>query len=637
MGASLAFSPINGGSLFGHLGKEEAVAYDPRAPRDEVADASARVMEKYHDPSLTSPNLIQALGDFITLQKAEASARRQLTKALSGDRPGAKEPKARTEPLVSGLGAGGPYIPKPGIPMAALRQLATRIEVAQAIHRTRRRQVQRFSQISLHDDSVGWRLIHADPNHGDLLPAESDYMRWLSRVLSCGGVEFDAMQRRRKGRHSFRTFLSLLVDDSLTFDHAVVETVPLMGKPGMDAFWMRDSSTFYLSTTFGEEDPDDVFMFQDAAGGMTGSTEFHYDEVALFQRNLNTDLERQGYGISELESSLETMTNMLQAMAFTREGLDNNAIPRGILVLSGQYDHTQLAAFQAAWQAKLRGVQNAFAMPVLTSRGQQGAVEYVQTGQPLGEMAFAKWIALQSSIMCSIYGMDPAEIGMESFSADKSSLSGNDTAERLAAARDKGLAPLLADIEDFISDNLLARFWPDARLKFCGLNPGDEEAKAKERARLSSIDELRATLGMEPHPVKWIGSLPADPTMQEAEFKRQSLVGVVKEGRKLWGFEPHPDPVMEMAPLNPSLASSYQQALTGRAGLNGDGPAAGDPFGGGDGNPWGQDEGQGADAEGAGGGADGDGAEDPGLSEGLASEMGDKLGGFEPGQGKGDE
>lgn len=571
-----SFQPANGGSPFGHLGPAERTAYDDRAPSDEVADAGRQVMKSYHDPSLAVPDLARMLMDWIKLEKVE----RTVSKAMATSSVRSADPKARTQPLLQGLGAGGRYIPKPGIPFHALRQLATRIEVAQAIHRTRRRQVLRFSAPSQKDDVVGWRLRHSDPNH-EATPQDAEYFTWLSEVVSCGGIEFDPLQRRRLGRVGIRDFLSLLVDDTLTLDHVAVETVPFEGaggRRGLDSFWVRDSATFFLSSTFGEADSDDIYIVQDAATngmGAPGAIEFTYEEAALFQRNRTTDLERQGYGNSELEASLETLTNFLSAMAYTREGLDNNAIPRGILVLSGQFPREQMAAFQDGWQARLRGAQNAWTLPVLQSRGQQAAASYIQTNAQFSEMAFAKWIALQSSIMCAVYGLDPAEIGLDPFTADKSGLAGDDTAERLAAARDKGLDPLLADIEGFISEQILSRYWGKARFSFTGLDPGDVEAKRITKERLQSIDELRTSLGMEKYPIAWIGQMPADAGLIQAEFARQNAVGTLNEGRKLWGFEPHPDPILGNTPLNPSMGAAYQQALTGLGAQGGEDSAGG--------------------------------------------------------------
>lgn len=561
-GPGFLFSPING-SAFGHLGAAVSTAYDPRAPLDEASEAGREVAQTYMETP--APDLVRALGDWIQLQKAEQVAGRALNKALrdtSGQGAGAK---ARTEPLLAGLGAGGRYVPKPGIPFTALRHLESRVEIAQAIHRTRRRQVQRFCQLSQKDDVVGWRLRHLDPNH-ELNEDETAYLRFVSEWLGNGGTESEPRKRRRAGHMTFRQFLALLVHDSLTFDHSVVETEPFQNlKYGLNAFWMRDSATFYLATQQGAKDDDDLFLYQEARAG--DFVEFKYGEASLFQRNLTTDLERQGYGYSELESSLETLANLIAAMAYTREGLDNNAIPRGILVMSGAFDPNQRAAFVSAWQSKLRGVQNAHGLPVLFSKGQQSAVQYVPTGQPFSEMAFAKWISLQMAVMGSIYGIDPAEVGMEAFAADKSTLSGGDTRERLTAARDQGLEPFLSDIEGFISDEIVGRWAPWVRFSFTGLDDEDTAKRKDQQRRIMTIDELRQSLGMEPYPIQWVGALPSDPGLLSAEFQRQQTVLTLNEARRVFGGLPeYPDQIVGNSPINPSLSAAYNMALQGQGG-----------------------------------------------------------------------
>ena len=88
-----------------------------------------------------------------------------------------------------------------------------------------------------------------------------------------------------------------------------------------------------------------------------------------------------------------------------------------------------------------------------------------------------------------------------------------------------------------------------------------------ERSRLATTDELRAKHGMKPHPLPWIGALPADPGMQSAEFTRFQAVATVGEGRAAWGGLPaYPDAIVNSAPLNPSMQSAYNMALQAAAG-----------------------------------------------------------------------
>lgn len=563
MEALARFEPS--GSPFAHLGTAAGVAYHPLAPGDEVEDAGLELLNLYGSalPSLES-DVVGAVRDWQRLQEAERTGNRLLQKALRMTNPAAADIKAQTQSLLASVQGAGRWLSKPGLPFEALRQCARRIEVAQAFHRTRRRQVQRFSEPSQKDDRVGFKLRHQDPNHA-LTPDESAYLQWLTSFLLSGGREFRTLPRRKLGRAGFRTFLAQLVEDSLTLDHVAVETVPLRGVDGLDAFFVRDSATFHLAAPSEGVNGDAIFALQVATG--LSEIPFRFEELALFQRNLSPEIDRHGYGHSELEAGVDTLSAFVEALTYTRRGLDENAIPKGILTVFGDFDRRTQQTFLAAWQAKLRGVSNAFALPVLFARKGQASAQFTQTGQPFSEMAFARWISLQASILGAIYGLDPREVGLEGFAAEKSGLSGDDTAERLATARDQGLEPFLVDIEGFVSDDLLGRFAPWVRFSFTGLRPGDEKTKRELETRISTINEVRASLQMPPHPLGWFGELPADSAMLSAEFQRLQAVMTFDEARRVWGgLSGFPEATVGTTPLNSTLAPSWNQACQGAEG-----------------------------------------------------------------------
>jgi hypothetical protein len=534
------------------------------------------------------------------LHKAEAAGNRMLTKALSMLYPEAAKAKARTEPWQVKVGGGGKYIPKPGIPFLVLRQLAKRIEVAQAIHRTRTRQIMRFATPSNKPDEPGFELFHMDPG-ATVDERQRDYMQWLTKFLMNGGREFDARNRKRLRRQTLPYYIQKIVNDSLTLDHAVTETVPLIdGVDGLDSFYSRDSATFFLGNFGSTLEDDEIFAYQLAYG--TEEIAFKSHELSIWQRNLDSDLNSSGYGVSELESGVDTLSNWITAMAYTREGLDNNAIPRGFLSISGQFDRNTKELFKQAWDAKVRGVQNAHSLPVLFGApGQTSAANFVQTGQPFNEMAFTKWISLQASILGAIYGIDPSEIGIEGFSAaNKSSLAGSDTEEKLTASRDTGLAPILTSLAGHMRDELIAPFADWVGMRFTGLIDEDRKSRETEKRRMMTINENRKELGMDPHPIGWFGELPADSGLMSAEFQRLSASMTYDEIRSAWGgLKVYPSELVGMAPMAPGLNAMYMTAAQS-AGADAGG---GEDDGGGDapGNPFddmkpGQDDAEGTDA-----------------------------------------
>lgn len=569
-GGSASFNPVVR-SPFAHLGPEAATAYDPMAPVDEVEDASSRLMKIYgaNVGNNISPGLVELLGQFASLQQSERHAHDLVAKALD-DRMGygtrvSPEGKAVTTSWASDFGKGAfKWLPKRGVQLQVLRAFARRLEVAQAIIRTRKRQVDRFSRPSRAVDDIGWRLVMAteDATAGAGL---KDEMRWLTRVLESGGREFSPVKRRELRRQGMTQLLRFLVEDGLTLDLAALELIGLEGlERGLDSWFVRPSETFFLaSPTYGEKLPDGrpVYAFQVLNG--RAEVPFGFDELALFVRNSSTWADEGGYGYSEFEQSLDTLNNLVQALTYTKQGLTENAMPRGILMAYGNYDVNTQQAFKAAWAAKVRGIQNQFSIPVLFSRGQQGGVQYLNTGQPFDEMAFAKWISLNMTIMGGIFGVDPSEVGFESFSADKSTLSGDDTGERLAAAKDKGLHPLLKDVASFITDEIICRFTDELRFEFTGLDVQNSQERWQEKLRHMTINEVRALFDMPLHPLGWFGDLPADQEMQNAEFQRLQQSATFGELRRMWGgFVPYPSPILSESPVAPTLGALYQQVLS---------------------------------------------------------------------------
>lgn len=540
------------------VSREHAVAYDPRAPRDEAQDASLSLAQSYlRDIGLFDDMVdAQTMRDWGRLSAAEAEGDRLLAKALRTVNPKAAQAKARTEALYATVGGGGFWLQKPGIPLQGLRTAAARVEVAQAIHLTWRRKVQSFGEIATRDDQVGFRIRHADPNHKPG-PDEQEYANWLARFLMNGGREFRPHERRRKGQHTLRMFLPMLVDESLLLDHVPIETVPLLnGVNGLDAFYIRDGATFYLATP----NNDGIYAYQSLSG--LPDDQFTYEEMTIFQRNLCPDVHRRGYARSEFETSIDTMTMFLQAMEYTRQGIDNNAIPRGILTVFGQFDRRQEEAFKSAWASKMRGVGNRFGLPVLFSRNGNAAAQFTSTNADFSEMAYVKWLALQTSIMTAIYGTSPEEIHMEGFSVDHSGLGGGaDTKEKLAASRDSNFVPMLSSIEALLSDDIIGRFTPDWRVQFTGLDPMETAARRAREEKVMTINELRTSLQMERHPLNWFGELPADQNLLSAEFQRLEKTMTFGEARQVWGgFKAYPNETLNAAPLNANLQAEYQSA-----------------------------------------------------------------------------
>jgi hypothetical protein len=169
-----------------------------------------------------------------------------------------------------------------------------------------------------------------------------------------------------------------------------------------------------------------------------------------------------------------------------------------MLNLSGQYDDRDLKAFKRYWNSLVRGVNNAWTLPILVSKDGESKATFEKFGVEFNEMYFAKWMTFLTSIICALYGMSPAEINFDAFSGSGTSpLSGSDTAERLAASKDSGLRPLLAYYENIFSDFVIGEYSEDLVFRWTGLDPEDEEKKQEMRKLVLTVNEIRAEEGHE--------------------------------------------------------------------------------------------------------------------------------------------
>jgi hypothetical protein len=279
---------------------------------------------------------------------------------------------------------------------------------------------------------------------------------------------------------------------------------------GMDGLYAVDGSTIRLCTEDGYEGDDEIYALQVVQGRIR--TAYTYDDLIYVPRNPCSDVLKGGYGLSETELLIRVVTGFLNAMTYNQKYFDSNAIPKGLLHLSGNYSEKDLAAFKRYWNAMVKGVNNAWTLPVMVSKDQESRAAFERFGVDVDEMMFSKWMTFLASIICAIYGISPDEINFESFSASKSSLSGSDTSEKLANSKDSGLRPLLTYLENIFSDFIIQDFSEQYVFRWTGLDEEDEEKRHEIRKLVLKVNEIRAQEGYDKLNDKW-GEAPVNPAL----------------------------------------------------------------------------------------------------------------------------
>lgn len=396
----------------------------------------------------------------------------------------------------------------------SLRSMVEQTPILNAVIFTRVRQVQRFCRVAdTNKDNPGFEIRHVDKNH-ELATDESDSIELLNRFVMNCGWEFKPRRRKALKRDSFAQFMGKVTRDSLTLDSVGIETEWKINKAlGMDGFYAVDGGSIRLCTESGYEGDDEIFALQVVQGRV--SCAYGYEDLIYEPRNPRTDVRVCGYGLPETELLIRVVTGFLNAMTYNINGFDKNAIPKGMLHLTGNYDANDLNAFKRYWNSMVKGVNNQWSLPVMVSKDQESKAAFEKFGVDFDEMYFAKWMTFLTSIICAIYGMSPSEINFDSFTGGTTSaLGGSDTAEKLAASKDSGLRPILSYFENLMTDYIIGDFSDKYVFRWTGLDPTPADQKQETRMAVSTVNEVRGEEGKPP--LKGlVGDAPLNPALMQ--------------------------------------------------------------------------------------------------------------------------
>ena len=506
------------------------LASNPGAPASERVDARGQ-LERTYAPTrseLPSPKQVTDLAQVImqTYQQQDLlKAANSETATVTGDfqRPFAPpKPHEAKSILVDESGmfgaVPGGYKTRPTqFGAAHLRALVENTPLINAIIMRRIRTVTRFLRPAESRRDIYFEIRRNDYT-GTVKERKGPEETALEQFLIHSGWEGNPVKMRKLKRDYLSAFMTKSIRDILTLDAWAIETVPTANGRMIDGYHAVDAGTVYLASEEGYMGDDEIVAIQVVNG--VPMTSYRADELVYTVQNPRTDILHYGYGYAPPEMIIKIVTGYLNALTYNLKGFDSNSIPKGMLTLFGSYDEKQLAFFKQQWNAMVRGVNNQWALPVMASETKEGGAEFTKFGVEFTDMYFSKWMVLLTSIVCSVYGMDPAEVYSESFSAGKSSLSGSDMAERLADARDTGLEPLMSYIQDTMTNYIIARITPDYVLRFVGIQPGDLDKQHEVDKLVLTANEMREKHGTERTEEAW-GDMPLNPALQQAAMGAQ--------------------------------------------------------------------------------------------------------------------
>uniref|UniRef100_A0AAU6W1T1 Portal protein n=1 Tax=Pseudomonas phage Touem01 TaxID=3138548 RepID=A0AAU6W1T1_9VIRU len=490
------------------------VAHNPNAPRDEQQDAM-RIATQEAMPS-SVPDMLP-LVQFVAEQYQE----QEFNKALAKQNV-IPFPSRAAETGQIGMQSvwlddqrtniQGEWYERPtAFSFDTMRTMADNTPILASVIMTRQRQIKRFCRVSEGGKGPGFQIKLKDQSL-KIGTEEQKNIQLLQGFFTNCGWESKPRIRQRMRRDNFSGFMAKQIRDSLIMDSAPIEIEWKRDKAkGIDGFYSVDGSTIRLCNEVGYQGDDEIFALQVLEGRIRAA--YTHDDLIYVPRNPRTDVLAGGYGMSETELLIKVVTGFLNAFTYNTKYFDSNAIPKGLLHLTGNYDEADLASFKRQWNGMVKGVNNAWTLPVMVSKNLESRVGFENFNAEVNEIMFGKWMTFLTSIICAIYGMAPDEINFESFTNGHSSLGGKDTEEKLINSKDKGLRPLLSHYEDLFSDYIVGEFGDKYDFRWTGLDEKDPDQIWTEEKTLSTWNEARKSRGQEELTDKLLGNAPLNPDL----------------------------------------------------------------------------------------------------------------------------
>lgn len=209
-------------------------------------------------------------------------------------------------------------------------------------------------------------------------------------------------------------------------------------------------------------------------------------ELGFGIRNKSSDIRRNGYGTSELEILVEIITWILWGMQYNGAFFSQGSQPKGFInVKNANISNSTLNEFRQVWSQTMKGVQNSHRVPVVNGID----LEWIDLQKNNRDMEFNEWLKFLVIISCSVYRMDPTELGFQF--KDQAQIFGQDgQKQRLQHSREKGLKPLLIFLQNIITEYLVSELNEDYEFVFTGIEVEDEAAQVqldKEKIEMGAV------------------------------------------------------------------------------------------------------------------------------------------------------
>lgn len=370
------------------------------------------------------------------------------------------------------------------LPFEVLRRMGD-IFVVRAVVNTRVEQVQNFLHFSTDEQKEGY-TIRRKRNPFEKQSTEHSREDQIKIVYIRKFLEEGGFHDKWESFDTFQDFGRKVVFDSLTLDQLAFEIVRdrswnLARYRAVDASLIR----FLDSIDPKFRDEFEKYRFkgylpkycmawqgQIMENPVTHESVIFYPwELGIGIRNKSTNIYKNGYGTSELETLSSVMTWILWGFEYNGNYFSKSSQPKGIInVKNPNISQSSLDEFRQAWQQTMVGTRNSHRTPIINGLDLQWLDLSKNTNR---DMEFSDWLKFLLVMSCAVYRIDPSELGFQF--KDQTNIFGQaGQKERLQHSKDKGLKPILVFLQEVINYYLVSEMDEDFEFVFTGVDAEDE-------------------------------------------------------------------------------------------------------------------------------------------------------------------
>jgi len=430
------------------------------------------------------PSLGQRVRTIIGDSFGAAIVEERIEKAIEQIRDRAHEPQTTFyDPLTMFMGPEWMQRPQSALSTYDLRAMAKN-PIIGSIIQTRLNQVAAFCTPRTQRYTLGYEIV-SDDNAAKKDNAKTLALRdW---IYTMGTVGY--------GEASLEDFTRQFMRDSLELDQANAEIVSR--RNGLPSYVVAvDAGTIRkLKASLSKaSDPlsDDPWYVQVLHERIVA--EYSRKEMIFGVRNPQTNIQMMGYGYSELEILVRTITTMLNADKFNAGQLTQGGTAKGVMIVKGDVDDTQFQVFKRDFRQAIRNAAHAWNPPVLKI-GKDGEVDWKELDRSNRDMEYSMMFDFLVKQACGVYQIDPTEINWQIGQSGAAVTFDSSGPQKQAVSKQRGLRPLLTFLANNLNTNLIQKIDPRYRLEFLGLDEDrkiDSEIINSEVKSFRTVNDIRA-------------------------------------------------------------------------------------------------------------------------------------------------